>query len=551
MGFARQLGLELRLQLRNRLGLAYGFLVPAMFLLAFWILYRHEPVPVVRHLGELLTVTVLAGACFSFPLAIVNEREIGVWRRYGMLPVSPLRLLASALVGRYVLLCAAALLQVVLAVWMGMPIPVHPFALWVAFTVVSFAFLGLGLLIATVADTVTAAQALGQSVFLPMLILGGVAVPLETMPEWVHHLSAFLPGRYAVAVIDQSVAGETLGAGWFSVASLVLMGAAAFLAGAKLFRSDTKQRLPIRAEIRWVAAALAGWVTVGVGSELGGGMPRTGQRTEKSEVSSPAFVRQEQPGTQDASGRSVASRRFHPVGDTLISRVTEVRSAAWESSHAAGPAIPAISVSAAAGNSHDPIGAHGDTSSPPSPTTGDISPPALESSRDPGSSPWRGVTLADVERDLLFDRLPPDAGLLAPIAPASYRDDPFVADRLECIARMLPEWKPAAVADPLQRVRNLLYVAAVPDVLQMQDIESVVPLVVFERLEQDIPAEELVQILYWIAMHPYDGDVSATERLLGACLDVDAPADVGLLRSRTGVYAAKLLGRLTGKLTPR
>ena len=45
------------------------------------------------------------------------------------------------------------------------------------FTLVAFAFLGLGLVIAMLADNVPAVQALGQCLFLPMLIIGGIAVP--------------------------------------------------------------------------------------------------------------------------------------------------------------------------------------------------------------------------------------------------------------------------------------------------------------------------------------------------------------------------------------
>src|SRR5689334_12832448 len=140
----------IRLHLRNKMALIYSYLFPTIFLLAFWVLYRYEPVPLVRHMGELLTVTALGGACFGLPMAI------------------------------------------------GMPMPKHPGALFVAFTCVAFAFIGLGLVIAMMADNVPAVQALGQCIFLPMLIIGGVAVPLSSLPDWAQRVSAFFPGRYAV-----------------------------------------------------------------------------------------------------------------------------------------------------------------------------------------------------------------------------------------------------------------------------------------------------------------------------------------------------------------
>ena len=98
----------------------------------------------------------------------------------------------------------------------------------------------------------------------------------------------------------------------------------------------------------------------------------------------------------------------------------------------------------------------------------------------------------------------------------------------------------------MQRVRNLLYVAAVPDVLQTP-IERFAPLEIYDRLEQDIPREQLIQALFWIALHPMDGDDSAIDQLPILGLDYGG-VDVEETRNRAAFYAVKLLGRLTGKI---
>ena len=111
-----------------------------------------------------------------------------------------------------------------------------------AFTFVAFAFMGLGLVIAMLADNVPAVQALGQCIFLPMLIIGGVAVPLASLPDWAQHLSSYLPGRYAVDIIQATANGDGLGTAGFHMLALFFIGAAGCLAGAKLFRWDREQR---------------------------------------------------------------------------------------------------------------------------------------------------------------------------------------------------------------------------------------------------------------------------------------------------------------------
>jgi hypothetical protein len=120
---------------------------------------------------------------------------------------------------------------------------------------------------------------------------------------------------------------------------------------------------------------------------------------------------------------------------------------------------------------------------------------------------------------------------------------------LDRIRDALSGWAPGNVADPVQRTRNLLMLAAVPDILQMEQVERFVPRLVFARLQAVIPPRDLPKILYWIAMHPDDGDDAAIHQLQAFGLpDVTGPAKPA--RGRIMLYAFKLLGRLTGHIPP-
>ena len=266
-GLGEHLKLSLRLHFRNRLALIYGYLFPLIFLVAFWVLYRHEKIPLLRHMGELLTVSVLGGACFGLPTSMVSERERGVWRRYRLTPLPTWAFVVSTAVARYLIVLSAGLLQLGLALAVGMTLPEHPLGLFVAFTLVAFALIGLGLVIATLADNVPAVQALGQCIFLPMLIIGGVAVQLASLPEWAQQLSAFFPGRYAVEAIQACVSGDGLAATRFSLPALALIGLAGCIAGTKLFRWDSAQRFMARSGKLWILPVFAAWAAVGVLAE--------------------------------------------------------------------------------------------------------------------------------------------------------------------------------------------------------------------------------------------------------------------------------------------
>jgi hypothetical protein len=504
-------------------------------------------------MGELLTVTALGGACFGLPTTMVSERERGVWRRYRLAPVRTGTLIASTVVARYVLLLVAGALQVALAMGIGMPLPNHPFDLWVAFTFVAFALLGLGLVIATLADNVPAVQALGQCIFLPMLIIGGVAVQLASLPSWAQHLSAFFPGRYAVASMQACVTGDGLGAIRFSLLALLLIGAAGCLAGVKMFRWDAEQRFAARGGKAWVAVALSAWAAVGLIAEARGQIAAGEAVTQARAVAPPAQPPLE-PATTAAPAPAPATPPAPappPGGAPPAPPAREDRARtdkATAPATAAGPVEkkpepaakqPAASPgpSTAARTAEPPPARGAGAGTAPSNAGGDLLP-------EPAS--WQQVTPAHIDQ-VVFSRLPSDAGVVSPIAPLDEVLEPDVEAEVEEVRNRLVTWGPGQVQDPVQRVRNVLYVAAVPDVFQMPT-ERYLPHVVFERLEADIPKEDLIKILFWVATHPMGGDDSAVDQLRAAGLDVSGPGDIEQTRERVMLYALKLLGRLTGKI---
>jgi len=548
--FLQQLRISLRLHFRNRMAILYSYLFPTIFLIAFWVLYRHERVPLARHMGELLTVTALGGACFGLPTTMVSERERGVWRRYRLAPVPTAILLASTVLARYVLLVLAGFLQVSLAMLIGMPLPSHPLDLWLAFTFVAFALMGLGLVIATLADTVPAVQALGQCIFLPMLIIGGVAVQLASLPEWAQHLSAYFPGRYAVEAMQACVTGTGLGAVPFSLFALFMIGAAASFAGVKMFRWDAQQRFASRGGKAWVAVALSAWAAVGLIAQATGRVgppdpvrqpPIVAMQSEEPALTPPPAPAPAEapPVAEDLPAEDApATAPAEPLKDAAPARPSPAPAAKPPATPAPSTAKPETPAKPAPAESAPPAAA------PPAPQAPPPAPPDAGPPPEPAS--WRDVTTAHID-EIVFPRLPSDSGVVSPIGPADEPLDPDIEAELEGVRARLPAWGPALVDDPVQRVRNILYVAAVPDVFQMP-VERHMPHIVFERLEADFPKEDLIKLLYWVATHPGGGDDSAVDQLRALGLRTSGPSDMEQTRERVMLYALKLLGRVAGRI---
>lgn len=270
-GLRRHLLLTLRLNFCSKQAIVYGYLVPVFFLLAFGSVFRGDSPLLLHQMGQLLTISVLGGACFGLPTALVAERERGVWRHYRLLPLPLSRLLITTLVARFIIIALAVILQIGLArLIYGTPLPLHPVQACFAFLVVGSSFLGLGLLVAALADDVPAVQALGQCLFLPMIMIGGVGVPLAILPVWAQRVAGFMPGRYAVETFQLTFSEpEGLRGAGFSLIALVVIGLAAGTIGAKMFRWDAGRRAGPSARLG-IAAALFAWVAVGAAAALTG-----------------------------------------------------------------------------------------------------------------------------------------------------------------------------------------------------------------------------------------------------------------------------------------
>ena len=263
--------LTLRLNMRSRQALVYGYLMPVFFLLAFSSIFRGSTPPLLHEMGQLLTISILGGAALGLPTALVAERERGVWRRYRLLPVSTVSLLAGTLLARLAIVASSAALQIVLArLIFGTPLPLHPVQALGAFLFVAGSFMGLGLLIAALADDVPAVQALGQCLFLPMIMIGGVGVPLAILPPWAQQVAGFMPGRYAVEALQRAFTdARGLQDSGFALFALAVIGAAAGCIGLKLFRWDAGGRVNAPAR-RWVGAALLSWIAIGLAALFSG-----------------------------------------------------------------------------------------------------------------------------------------------------------------------------------------------------------------------------------------------------------------------------------------
>lgn len=257
--------ITLQLNYQSWKSLAYGYLMPVLFLVGFGSVFQSGNPRLLEQMGQILTITILGSTCMGMATALVSERERGLWRHYQLLPISTHWLLVSVITVRLIIVVLAVALQILLARWIYQtPFPSHLLAFAALLPVVIFGFLGLGLMLAALARDVPSVQALGQCVFLPMILVGGVGVPMTALPDWAARVASFMPGRYAVELLQSCYRTDM--PPWqdllFALFALMAIGSTALFASFRLMRWDTHQRLS-RSSLAWVSIALMAWAGVG------------------------------------------------------------------------------------------------------------------------------------------------------------------------------------------------------------------------------------------------------------------------------------------------
>ena len=232
-----QAKVELLLTLRRGESLLVLAGIPVAILVFF------SSVHVVPHTGRpvdflvpgVIALSIIASAMTSLGIATGFERHAGVLRRLGTTPLGRSGLFAAKVVS----LAAVVVLQIVLVAVVGKALGwrPHPNAL-IAVAVIAvgtIAFAALGFLLAGSLRAETN-LAVANALFLVFLMLGGVIVPVTSLPDALARLARILPAAPLAAALRAALTGRGADA-----ADLIVLGAwavVATLAAARFFRWD-------------------------------------------------------------------------------------------------------------------------------------------------------------------------------------------------------------------------------------------------------------------------------------------------------------------------
>jgi len=257
--------MRIRITLRNKAFLFFSLIMPMAFFFLYGSVLAKGEVTKVRYLlGPVISMSVM-GTFWGLSLQLVTWREQGILRRFRLAPVPSAAMIGSSILANLVLILPTVFLELLLARFLYHVTTFGNVAGILVMALVGIgAFASLGLIVASVTNTVQETQIINQLLWFLLIFLSGATIPVPVLPRAAQHLALFLPATYLVNGLQQAMVYSaslfSLGA---EIGSLVAWGVLAFSIASLLFRWEPEAKLPRNAKL-WAASTILPFLLLGV-----------------------------------------------------------------------------------------------------------------------------------------------------------------------------------------------------------------------------------------------------------------------------------------------
>jgi len=185
--------------------ISWGILFPFAFILAFAI---RNPSDLRSLIPGLLALTILFGTTSMEAIVFTFERRIGSLERLLLAPVRLPALMAGKLLGGMIFGLAVTLVVLFVTLIIFGAGEVNWVLLILALLLSSLTFSALGGFVSVAVREIFEAQTLANFIRFPMMFLGGVFVPVDSLPSWLKIIARLLPLTYSVDALRAALTGS-------------------------------------------------------------------------------------------------------------------------------------------------------------------------------------------------------------------------------------------------------------------------------------------------------------------------------------------------------
>jgi ABC-2 type transport system permease protein len=147
----------------------------------------------------LLMMTMIMSVMTGLPRAIAYERDVGTLSGFLVAPIGRVAIIGGKVLGRVVTGLIQGIASLILATLL-FGITIHGNILWVLLTLFLgvFSFVGLGIVLTSVAEDEETASMIMMTLTMPMMFLSGIFFPIQMMPSFMQTIAYWLPFTYAI-----------------------------------------------------------------------------------------------------------------------------------------------------------------------------------------------------------------------------------------------------------------------------------------------------------------------------------------------------------------
>lgn len=200
--FLTQVGIQLRMDCRDRSTLLVYYLVPLGFYAMVGTVFASVNPETQAVLSASMSIfAITMGALIGIPPALVKLRQTGVLRAYKTSGIPSNSVLWSVGISAFIHLSIVSLIITFSAPpLLGAQIPESWVGYFAAQISLLFASIALGLLLGIVSKTQAEAIMFSQAVFIPSLMLSGIMFPAMLLPKLLRYLGQILPATHGMQV---------------------------------------------------------------------------------------------------------------------------------------------------------------------------------------------------------------------------------------------------------------------------------------------------------------------------------------------------------------
>src|SRR6202521_1639193 len=200
----------MRLAMRNRAFLFFSLITPLAFLFGYGALSRRLGPGAMPYLLAMVLALTVMGSFWGLSVQLVTFREQGILRRFRVTPVGASAMLASSLLSNYFLTLPTVVIEFFLSRWVfHMSGLGNLISVFVLVTLGTVSFASLGLIVASVTNTMQETQIINQIIWFVFLFISGATIPFPVLPGMVQAFAVFLPATYLVSGLQRAMIDHT------------------------------------------------------------------------------------------------------------------------------------------------------------------------------------------------------------------------------------------------------------------------------------------------------------------------------------------------------